>query len=430
MIVTRLSQRASMLGIAFLICSHMSIAQANRLSETGREAQKALIEYQTSMDGKKLDPGIAILQSAKRSDLTLGDQALFAQLIAARYQANSSTQTANTSDLKLFFELFLGFPSLSELGGRDERTLCSAASTLVLDYIDWATEQANESNGTEAEKIYYQSWEVADLLKKMNRWDNKYQSVDTVRMTALIGASYAASQMSNWKTTERYTLLAQSQFPEQSSIWSLLIESKIKLSQHSDAEKLLQEAKRKFPDENGWEFQEMNNYLQSKQWSKALKQVDRLIQLEPTNESLYTTKASLLEQEINGISPDKVTPAQRNRIERAYQEATQKFPQSEDAWYGYGTFFYNYYANLTSLSAQSASENPTLDRLLSEAGKMVIEKSTPAFKRVQQINPKDINSLIALKAIFEIQGNATELKRVSDRLKLIQEGKNPTSSLY
>jgi tetratricopeptide (TPR) repeat protein len=316
------------------------------------------------------------------------------------------------------------------LPGGDRAKLWNAASTLLPLYYNLGTTHFDEELLTEAEQYFKQSGEVADQLKRAQKWKNNYVSIDTLHLNAWMGAGFAASKRKDWKAAETYFQHAQTHFPNHATSLNLLIDAKIELGSFTDAEFLVREAKRRFPQVAAWDFLQMNLYLASKQWEKALAQVDKLIQLEPGNESLYTTKASLLEQELSSIPVNKITASQRDKVDRAYQEATQKFPMSEDAWYSYGTFYYNMYAKLTSLLVKTSEDNPTLDRITADARQILIEKGLPAFKRVQQLNPKDINSLIALSNIYQMQDNTTEFKRVSERLKRLQNGETPSSSLY
>jgi tetratricopeptide (TPR) repeat protein len=413
-----------------LFCTLISSAQSNGYSDVGQRAEAALMKYQKTGNGNDLTPGINLLAQQPRKQLTPRDLIRYLQLLSLRHEKLGKQDPTFTNDLREFFDLTSYVKSTADLPQEDRAKFWNMINQMLPDYVDFSFSKIQNEEFFDAEEHLKISRQLLEMGNISDSWSNKEIHLDTLYLNVLIGTGYTHTQLQQWqKAAEVYQKVNQ-RFPSEKLGWTGYLKTLIALKQFHEAESVLQQAKKRFPSDTELLFTEMNVFLASNQWKKALTQIDQLIQLEPGNESLYTTKASLLEQELSTIPVNKITASQRDKVDRAYQEATQKFPMSEDAWYSYGTFYYNMYANLTSMLAKTSEDDPTLERITADARKILIEKGLPAFKRVQQLNPKDINSLIALSNIYQMQDNTTELKRVSERLNLLKDGKKPNSSLY
>ena len=144
-------------------------------------------------------------------------------------------------------------------------------------------------------------------------------------------------------------------------------ESLIILTKESDpaeAERLLLEAREKFPDDTGLLYAEINHYLAKGELTSLISKLEKALTLEPDNISVYVTLGQVYDKQYqDNVAKDPVAAEEHfNKAMSWYQQAMAKDPKSFDAIYSIGALYYNkaaaYSVELNSLASDySAAGN-------------------------------------------------------------------------
>jgi len=209
---------------------------------------------------------------------------------------------------------------------------------------------------------------------------------------------------------------------EDASVYSSLIEM-TKAEDPAEAERLLTEGRAKFPDDTGLLYEEINHYLAKGELTSLISKLEKAIQLEPNNVSVYVT----LGQVYDKIYQDSVAknPASGeeyfNKAMSYYQQALTIDAKSFDAMYSIGALWYNkaaaYSVELNPLSSDySAAGTKKYDAKKAQMDD-AFAKSMPFFIQAEQIQPNDVNTLVALKEIYARQEKYDKVEEYKQKLE-------------
>ncbi len=191
------------------------------------------------------------------------------------------------------------------------------------------------------------------------------------------------------------------------------------------AEKALTQGREKYPDDTGLLYAEINYLLAKGELEGLISKLEKAIQMEPDNVSVYVTLGQVYDKLYQDATTTDPVKAEENfnKAMSYYHQALEKDPKSFDATYSIGALWYNkaaaYSIELNNLSSDySAAGNKKYEDKKAQMDETFV-KALPYFQQAELLNPKDVNTLMALKEIYARQ----------DKLDLVQQYKEKIDAL-
>lgn len=219
-----------------------------------------------------------------------------------------------------------------------------------------------------------------------------------------------------------------------SEIFEGMIQIKTEMKDEAGADALIAEARKKYPENTGILFAEINSYLRKGKLDELTNSLQKAIAAEPNNVSLYVTLGNvydnLYQRELKEKRDDKAATYYAE-AKKYYEQAIGKDPKNVDAVYALGALYYNKAALRTQeLNAlpedYSAAGIKKYDALKKEI-MALFDEALPYFQKAEGLDANDTNTLIALTEIYARKEDelALEFKK---RLQTVKDGaKNPAS---
>ncbi len=199
----------------------------------------------------------------------------------------------------------------------------------------------------------------------------------------------------------------------------------------------LDQGRQKFPEETQLLFSEINHYLRIGELNKLTSKLEQAIEAEPTNLSLYTTTGSVYDNLYQRTMEEGDSVKAQAFFEKAkdyYGQALEINPKSADAIYSLGALYFNKAATMTQELSELADDLTKEGQRKYDALKVKIdaefENALPYFKQAEQIDPNDLNTLIALREIFARKNDLETSNEFKTRLEKVQAGQKNDSSYF
>jgi tetratricopeptide (TPR) repeat protein len=205
-------------------------------------------------------------------------------------------------------------------------------------------------------------------------------------------------------------------------------ESLINLYKDEDpalSDQYLKAAREKYPDDTALLYAEINSLLAKGELESLISKLEKAQQLDPNNVSIYITLGQIYDKLYQDKSATDAAAAEENftKAMSYYQQALTKDPKSFDAIYSIGALWYNKAAAYSiELNALSDDYTPAGTKKYDAKKAQMDEtfvKALPFFQQAEELNPKDVNTLIALKEIYARQ----------DKLDLVETYKQKLAAL-
>lgn len=203
-------------------------------------------------------------------------------------------------------------------------------------------------------------------------------------------------------------------------------------SEDSDVEKAykyLEEGRKKFPEEIGLLFAEINHFLQLGKTDELIDKIKLAIEAEPENVSLY----NVLGNTYDGLNQAAAEAGDMEKADEYLKLAFEQFgksfeldPKNTTAIYSMGQLFYNRAAvktkDLQKYASDYSKEGMKKYEEAREAVFTEFNKALPFFQKSESLNPNDANTLIALKEIYAKEDNLEVSDIFKERLEKIRAG--------
>lgn len=220
-------------------------------------------------------------------------------------------------------------------------------------------------------------------------------------------------------------------------IYEAFYDIKSKQTSPQEAYSILEKGKEIYPDNVSLLFAEINHYLQLGQSDKLIEKLEKAIEAEPDNASLYSVMGNAYETLYNrSIEQGDTTQADQQFAQALdyYNQAMEKNPQNITAIYSAGALYYNKAAKLTQemLKLQDDYSKEGIEKYnqMRELVLAEFDKALPYFKKAEQIDPNDLNTLIALKEIYAKKDDLEMSNIFKERLETVQAGGQNEASYF
>ncbi len=239
---------------------------------------------------------------------------------------------------------------------------------------------------------------------------------------ATYNATRCALQLGDNETAMKYLKeLVNMKFAEP-SIYSMLADM---YKQEGDTVKMLGTIKmgrERFPNDLGIIIAETNYYLGTGQLEEAQTLLQEAVAQDPDNPILHFTIGSNYDKLARDTSLNEESKlAMLNEAEVAYAKAIELKPDYFDAYYNLGALFFN--AGVEKF--EEANNIPPDDfEAYDKAKEQYMShwtKALPYLEEAHKLDPKDLNTLIALKSLYARLNMPEKLKEVNDKINALTE---------
>jgi tetratricopeptide (TPR) repeat protein len=206
------------------------------------------------------------------------------------------------------------------------------------------------------------------------------------------------------------------------------------------AYKYLEAGRKKYPNDNSLLFEEINHFLTIGKLDELLGRLDKAIELEPDNVSLYTTLGNVYDQLYQAEEKEEGGGDEAKKKEyfdaalKNYNIAVGKDNKNVDAVYSIGALYFNKAALVTQemikLNDDLSKEAMKKYAALKAESFELFNQALPSFKKAESLNPDDINTLIALKEIYARIDDLEKSNEFKKRMENVQNGGTNASSYF
>lgn len=209
---------------------------------------------------------------------------------------------------------------------------------------------------------------------------------------------------------------------------------KMEAGDEAGAEKILAEGRKKFPEDSGLLFAEINSYLKNGKLNELTDRLKQAIAQEPNNVGLYVTLGNVYDNLYQAMTKENNEAKASEYFDEAkkyYEQATAKDPKNVDAVYSVGALYYNKAAirtqEMNALPDDFSSAGLKKLKEMREGVLALFDESLPYFQKAENLNPNDINTLIALNEIYARKEDEAMSAEFKKRMETVKSGeKNAT----
>ena len=213
---------------------------------------------------------------------------------------------------------------------------------------------------------------------------------------------------------------------------SLVYEALYGLHAESDKEKALSylsKGRELHPDDTGLLFAEINYYLKEGKMEVLIDKLKLAMEKEPDNVSIIVTLGNVydnMQQTARKEGDMEKADAYFDEAKKYYELAGTKDETNFDAIYSLGALYYNKAASYTDRINDLANDfsSAGTKKYNELKGEMdgLFDKAMPHFEKAELINPKDLNTLIALKEIHARKDNMDKMNDYKAKVQAAQGG--------
>jgi Flp pilus assembly protein TadD len=192
------------------------------------------------------------------------------------------------------------------------------------------------------------------------------------------------------------------------------------------AMEILEAGKIANPDDNGLAFAEINYYLKVGKLDILTDKLKAAIAKEPENVSVYTTLGNVydqLNQKERAAGNTEKADEYFNLAFDYFKQALAKDPKNFDATYSQGALYYNKAASMTAKLQELSNDYSSAGTKKYNAIKAEMDgyftQALPYFVSAETLDPKDQNTMIALKEIYAREGKLDKSAEYKAKLEAL-----------
>lgn len=177
------------------------------------------------------------------------------------------------------------------------------------------------------------------------------------------------------------------------------------------------------PDDSGLLFAEINYYLKHGKLDVLTDKLKAAIAKEPENVSVYNTLGNVYDQ----LNQKERTAGNVEKAEEYFnlafsyfEQVLTKDPKNFDAVYSQGALYYNKAASMTAKLNELGNDFSSAGTKKYNAIKAEMDaefkKALPYFLKAEELDPKDMNTMIALKEIYAREGELDKSSKYKEKI--------------
>ncbi len=284
----------------------------------------------------------------------------------------------------------------------------------------------------EAYENFVRTFGSYELFKSLEKEDDSFLHDPAAKKEQYLYTGYAAYYGGKIQDSEKYFSTLEKEGTDQPFVYEALFNINLEKGNKEEALKFLDAGRKKFGDDTGLLFAEINYYIKEGKLEQLTNKLEKAIELDPNNVSVYTTLGSVYDQlHTKAYEEENAEKTEEyfNLAKKYFDKAIEIAPDNFDAVYSLGALHYN------SAAAYTKEINKYADDFSSEGTKkynefkekMVAEfdKALPYFDKAYTINSKDMGVLQALSEIYTRKNDLEKAKKYREELNALkaQSGK-------
>ncbi|MBP6445801.1 MAG: hypothetical protein WAT22_01400 [Saprospiraceae bacterium] len=182
------------------------------------------------------------------------------------------------------------------------------------------------------------------------------------------------------------------------------------------------------PDDSGLLFAEINYYLKQGKLDILTDKLKAAIAKEPENVSVYNTLGNVYDQ----LNQKERAAGNAEKAEEYFklaysyfEQVLSKDPKNFDAVYSQGALYYNKAASMTAklneLSNDFSSAGTKKYNAIKAEMDAEFKKALPYFLKSEELEPKDMNTMIALKEIYAREGELDKSSKYKEKIDALND---------
>ncbi len=195
---------------------------------------------------------------------------------------------------------------------------------------------------------------------------------------------------------------------ERPNVYKSLLSAYVESGDSASFKEYLMKAREEFPDDEALIRIELQGYLDSKEYDKALGVLDLAIEKDPNNPVYYYVKGFILQTEVKN----------NDEALAAYAKAVELDPENFDCWFMSGVVWYDQgkaaldEMNQLGMSKAEQKKYEELKKVKNEK----FEKSIPYFEKAHEINPQDLETVKALWEVYRQLRNPEKTMEYKEKM--------------
>jgi len=261
-------------------------------------------------------------------------------------------------------------------------------------------------NAQKYDDAYKQFKGVSDIYAFLN----KQYNMGIVDTSALYYSAFSAAKMNKYgEATESYNKLVSMNYKKPEVYQGL---SQVALAQKdtTTALKYIEQGRTAFPDNNALMFDELNIYLAQNRTNEVLTKLQEAIAKNPKSAA-----------ELNYVLGNKYDLALHDTANamKYYNESLKLKPDYFDVNYSAGAMYFNQAVIINDqMNKLPLSDQKKYDELKTRRD-MLFRRTLPYMEKAYELNPKDRDTLLALKELYARLNMTDKQTKISGELKAL-----------
>lgn len=218
------------------------------------------------------------------------------------------------------------------------------------------------------------------------------------------------------------------------AVYEGLYNCRNELKDEAGALKILQEGRKKFPEEGSLLFAEINYYLGKGRLSELTGSLEQAIKKEPNNANLYRVLGDVYNNLFTTVLEDTLQKREQRApklkeygelAKKNYKMAIELDPKNVDFYYSMGALLYNE-TNIIAqeMNATSFSTSAGQKRYQELKGQMLVgvDEALKYFQKAESLEPNDQNVLAALLQAYGRKEDDALYMEFKKRLDVVKKG--------
>lgn len=407
-----------------MFTSFAMLASAQDAKKMVRDAKRALQSYNLDQQGNsgKLLEGSKLIDGAVESPEYAADfdawylrGQLYTEMANRDLLMKSLDPNHKVAVPDASLTAYRSFAKANELAvkGYEKKDALKGLNETVQGLLNYGYDQYQKGDQAKAFNAFEAALMVHEALVAGKEQSPFSKEEDLNNQVFIVGVTALGSGQK--EKAEKYLNELLTKNVHKPEVYDALYKLNIEKENLPAAEKYLQEGRKRFPEDINLLFSEINHALKLGKLDDLVNRLKEAIAKEPSNLSLYTTLGNVYD---NLFQQEKDAAKKQQYFDDAkhyYGKALEMNPDFFDAVYSIGALYYNKAAEQTQL-LQELAEDYTSAGIKKYQAKQkevneIFKEALPYFQRADSLNPKDKNTLIALK---EIHARLNELDKSNE----------------
>jgi tetratricopeptide (TPR) repeat protein len=429
----------NVIALAVLIITTTSLTVAQDYDKLVKKAKRALNTYYLDQNNNEKDLMEAkdlVLQAFDQSEEAKSDfdaQFYRGKILAEVYAKENakllSDPNYQLSDAEMPFKSFASLNKALELADKNwkEKDVLDAMVITAVNLSNTGIRAFQNQEFDRAYNAFQNTLEIKKTLSEKGNDDAYLAKDEDLQNQKYYTALAAQLAEKNDRAGELYQELLDSGF-KTAEVYEGLYRVYSE-NNPDEAIKYLEEGRQMYPDSTNLLYAEINHYLKKGNIESLEDKLKQGIEKDPENASLHITLGNVYDRLYQKATEQDNAEAADDYFNRAiqkYEDAIEIDPELNDAYYSVGALYYNKAAEISKQMQELESDYSKEGLKKYEAlNKKVLgnfDKALPWFKKSEQKEPNDVNTLIALKEIYAKKGELELSQTFTDRLNQVRSG--------